>query len=59
MDPVLTDLADKLVELSVQVATMQANVEWLTKLIWGLFGLNAISFLGNSYLSVRNNKKGK
>lgn len=60
MDPSISDLISKMTDLSIQVAAMQANIEWLTKLIWGLFGLNAASFLGNSYLNVRNNqKKGK
>lgn len=47
--------------LMTQVATIQANVEWLMKLVWAMIALNAASFLTNSYVSTivhRNKKEG-
>lgn len=59
MDPSVTDLVHKMTELSVLVAGLQANVEWLTKLVWAMIILNAASFLTNSYLGVRNGRSRK
>ena len=46
--------------LQSQIATIQANVEWLMKLVWAMIALNAASFLTNGYTSAmihRNNKR--
>ena len=59
MDPALIkDLAN----LHSQVAALQADVIWLTRLMWGMIGLNGAAFLMNSFLSatlLRKNSKSK
>ena len=57
MDPVIIkDLAN----LHSQVAGLQADIIWLTRLVWAMIGLNGAAFLMNGFISatmmIRKNK---
>ena len=47
--------------LQAQIAAIQTNIEWLTKIIWWMVGLNAASFLTNGVVGamVHRNNKGR
>lgn len=48
--------------LQVQIAAIQANVEWLTRLVWAMITLNGASLLANGVIGavvIRNNNKEK
>lgn len=54
MDPIST--------LQTQVAALQVDVAWLTRLVWAMITVNGASFLLNGFLGalmVRNNKSSK
>lgn len=43
-------------EVAAQIATIQTNVEWLTRLVWYMIGLNAVGFIMNGFSVIRNSK---
>lgn len=49
-------------QIAMDIAALQANVAWLTRLIWAMIMLNGTSLLANGIVGavvIRNNKKGK
>ena len=54
-----------LTQMAVDIAGLQANVAWLTRLVWAMIALNGASLLTNGIVGtivVRNNnqnQKGK
>ena len=52
-------MTPEIAALQVQVAAIQANVVWLTKLVWYMIGLNAVGFVMNGFSIIRTNSKGK
>ena len=55
-------MTPEIAALQVQIAAIQANIQWLTKIVWWMFGLNAASFLTNGIVGAmvhRNNQKEK
>ena len=51
------NLTNDVCTLQIQVATLQANVAWLTRYTWMLIAANVGSAIVNGVLIRRNNKK--
>ena len=57
MDAIVAQLVLDVAALNVQIAGMQANVEWLMKLAWLLLVANVGSIILNGLQFVKNNRK--
>lgn len=52
-------MTPEIAALQVQIAAIQAHIEWLIKIMWWMVGLNSASFLTNGIVGAmvhRNNK---
>lgn len=55
----LTAIIANISELQLQVAAMQANMVWITRLLWAMITLNGAALLTNGLVLRNNHKKGK
>ena len=52
-------MTPEIATLQAQIATIQANVEWLKTLMWYMIGVNTLGFVMNGLSVFRNNSKRK
>ena len=57
MNPTVTELIHRMSQLEAQIAALQTDVTWLTRLFWWLFALSGVSVVMNGFFGLRNNRR--
>ena len=55
----LTVMMNNISELQLQVAAMQANMVWITRLLWAMLVANGAALLTNGLVLRNNHRTGK